>query len=289
MPSLPHRDQIDQSHLETLSECPWCRSEARIKLFVENGFDYVQCLACKLIYLGTRLKEDFVSRIYDSNSYHGAASAEWTLRVGQKRLALLGRLDRSLRIHEDGCGAGGFAAACRDAGHEITASDVGSDAAQRARTLFGVEVRAGSLAAMAIPDSSLDVVASFNLLSHLYRPWEYMREVARVLAPNGTWLFRTGDRSGRMRNVRRGQWSAPEHVFHYPIGVLADMMSTAGLRLVRTAPAFDSDYPYFLFDYSRSAIGFRKRVAQRLCSASVLAWTLLHLPKDDIYGFAAHR
>jgi hypothetical protein len=129
-------------------------------------------------------------------------------------------------------------------------------------------------------ESSVDVFASFNLLSHVYLPWEYLKRVSHLLVPDGRLLLRTGDRSGSFRNLRWGQWSAPEHVFHYNASILREMMNAAQLTVERIIPAFDSDYPYFLYDYSHGSQPSRLRKAARLaCGLSVLTWNTLGLKK----------
>jgi len=283
MVTMPPIERFNLDQLETIAVCPWCESDRHEPLFHEKGFPVVQCAGCSLIYLRTRLKEEFVHLIYDDAAYHAAADRAWVKRTGEKRLDLLGPLPEGTRIFEDGAGAGGFIAASLARGHRASGCDLGADAVRTAKDLFGVDLHHGTLASLGLPDASFDVVANFNLMSHLYAPWDYLKEVRRILADDGVLLIRTGLRDGVMKFVRRGQWSEPEHVFHYTSRVLRDMLSGAGLRVDRIVPAFDSDFPYLVYDFSRGGTSSLRRLAHALCGCSCLAWTILGLPKDDAF------
>jgi hypothetical protein len=109
------------------------------------------------------------------------------------------------------------------------------------------------------------------------------KEVKRLLREDGIFFCRTGLRDGLMKLVRRGDWSSPEHVFHYTRRALVGMLDAAGLEVCGIRPAFDSDFPYFLYDFSREGSSPAKRLARQVCGYSVLAWTLLGFPKDDVF------
>jgi SAM-dependent methyltransferase len=291
MPTMPTIDRFHARQLDVIEVCPWCRCRRRAHLFDENGFPHVQCGDCSLIYLAIRLKEEFLPLIYDDATYHSAADPAWIKRTGEKRLDLLEPIVPGARILEDGAGAGGFLAACLARGYRAMGCDCGADAARTARALFGVELHQGTMSSLGLPDASFEVVAAFNLLSHLYAPWDYLREVRRLLVDDGRLILRTGLRDGVMKHVRRGHWSAPEHVFHSTRRSLTQMLDGAGLEVVRIVPAFDSDYPYLLFDLSRAkgAPPSARRLAREVCGWSSLVWTLLGLPKDDAFIIARPR
>lgn len=286
MLTMPSVDQFETDQLETVEECPWCESPRRTYVFAEKGYPHFQCADCSLIYLGTRLKEEFVPLIYDNDAYHAAVDCAWVKRTGEKRLNLLGPLPPGSRIFEDGAGAAGFLAACQARGHQATGCDLGLDAVRTAKELFDVDLQHGTMTSLGLPDASLDVMANFNLMSHLYEPWAYLEEARRILTDDGLLFIRTGLRDGPMKYVRRGEWSAPEHVFHYTRRALEQMLSHAGFRIERIAPAFDSDFPYFLYRFGQGGNSRLHRLGRKISGYSAFAWTLLKLPKDDVFIFA---
>lgn len=287
MPVMPPISNFSSSELECVSVCPYCRGAEAVDLFVEQGFPYVQCSACSLIYLRIRVKPEFVHRIYDG-PYHSSNNVPYARVQARKRLALVGALRPGARVVEDGAGNGAFVRAAIDAGYDAMGCDLGKSSIELAKTLFDVPLVHGPLEALGLADASVDLLVSFNLLSHLYQPWSYIKTVARLLAPGGRWLCRTGDRSHVMAWVGRGHWSAPEHVFHFTGPLLQRMVREAGLEWLWQRPAFDSDFPYAFIRYSRPATTRLRRVAALTSSVLIRSWTACRLPKEDIF-FLAER
>ena len=276
MPHMPHINEISADKLETLSACPYCSSTEHRFMFEENGFPYLSCKGCRLIYLKTRIREQHLDLIYNDESYHSIESPEYQLMIGKKRLALFGKLPEGGRIHEDACGSGFFAKACVDQGLNLTASDLGDDSINKSKQAYGIDVQKGSLEDLKIASASLDALASFNLISHLYQPWDYFSEIERILKPGGLAVMRTGNRKGFFYYLGWGHWSAPEHVFHVDEYVMKRMAEQAGLVLEKVKPAFDSDFP-FIFDPPKS------KVIRKVASITVRAWAKLSLPSDDAF------
>jgi len=289
MPLMPSIHTFDEGHLESLSSCPWCDSTAAHRLFEEKGYPYDECASCGLIFLSTRLRRDAVRELYDSTTYNASRDLRFERRRAEKQLAMVLPLPPGARVFEHGAGIGCFVSVCRQAGLEAAGCDLGQSSVEDAKRLNGVDLVLGDLDAVPLAPGSLDLFVSFNVLSHLYEPWRYFERIERLLKPGGRLFLRTGDRTGRMRRVRWGDWSAPQHVFHYHRELLRSMMKRAGLNVTKIAPAFDSDYPYFLYDFSRDTSTAVRRVAGRVCSYTILAWTLLGLPKDDVYIVGERR
>jgi SAM-dependent methyltransferase len=283
MRNMPTVTEFTPEQLETLHTCPFCASSRPQYLFTERGFNYQQCGSCSLIFLGTRVRPEFIGKVYDAEGYHSAEPTAATRRTAEKRMALLGSLPAGARIVEDGAGDGLFVAACRKAGYDAFGCDLGADAVAKAARVNDVELRHCTLDGLGLADDSLDAVACFNLLSHLYEPWAYMREVSRILRPGGVWLTRVGDKTGWKKRLARGNWSAPEHVYHFPIQLVVKMAAEAGLVLTFERPAFDSDFPQVLSALGRGRGGALGTVVRRAAQASLLTWMALRLPRDDYY------
>jgi SAM-dependent methyltransferase len=57
-----------------------------------------------------------------------------------------------------------------------------------------VEVRQGNLAALPLPDASVDVVVNFQVIEHLWDQAQFVAECARVLRPRGVLMVSTPNR-----------------------------------------------------------------------------------------------
>jgi SAM-dependent methyltransferase len=97
-------------------------------------------------------------------------------------------------VLDAGCGTGyGSAELARVAGR-VVGVDVDADAVAYARSRYGgenVEFEAMDVASLAFDDASFDVVVSFETIEHLPDRDAFLREVARVLRPEGTFVVST--------------------------------------------------------------------------------------------------
>jgi SAM-dependent methyltransferase len=175
---------------------------------------------------------------------------------------------------------------CRRNGFDAVGCDLGGDSVRVAAKYFSVELAEGSIDSLGLEEQSLDVVAGFNLLSHIYRPWVYVREVERVLNPGGVWLVRTGDRTGWRKRVGWGSWSAPEHIYHYTRRFLEEIIQDTGMKIDWIRPAFDSDYPYLIWRIVEKFPKIFKPSAKRVAGYFHYFWTICRFPREDIYILA---
>jgi SAM-dependent methyltransferase len=279
---MPAITEFEPSQLETLTACPFCNCASVDYLFSERGFTYVECRSCRLIFLSTRLREEQLGLLYDSDGYHSAQPSAANRRTAQKRVQLLGSLPAGARVVEDAAGDGLFVRACLEHGYSATGCDLGKDAVAKALLASNVQLANCTLEGLSLEAGSVDAVASFNLLSHLYRPWDYVQLVARALRPGGVWLTRVGDKTGWKKLLARGAWSAPEHVFHFPLALIERMAQAAGLELELARPAFDSDFPETIARLGKRG-GLPGRLGRGASQLALGAWIVLRLPRDDYY------
>lgn len=131
----------------------------------------------------------------------------------QMYLELLGRLKArraiadGMKLLEVSCGRGGGLAAIREAEPQIDA--VGLDVAEAAiafcRSSYGTSERlnfiVGNALELPFADASFDVVLNVEASNDYPDRGQFFREVARVLKPDGVFLYTDTVRSGRQREM----------------------------------------------------------------------------------------
>jgi SAM-dependent methyltransferase len=137
------------------------------------------------------------------------------------------------RTLELGCGPGRFVALLSSLGHEV----VGVDPLEfpdwaLLRDRPGVTLESGLVAeALPFEDASFDHVACIGALLYFDDPEQAMREMRRVVRPNGRLVIRTPN-SGNLYTRRTGRRLDPSSRRLYSLDELATLVESTGFRVV---------------------------------------------------------
>src|SRR3954454_19659677 len=110
------------------------------------------------------------------------------------RYTFAARLARGKRVLDAGCGAGYGSAELAHAGQSVVGIDCAADAVGFARENYrlpNLQFEQASCTALPHKDSSFDLVVGFEVIEHLDNWRDFLREVRRVLAPNGQFIVST--------------------------------------------------------------------------------------------------
>ena len=127
-----------------------------------------------------------------------------------ERLKTNRTLDKRLKLLEVSCGrGGGLAAFVKEAPDEfdVTGLDVAPSAIAFCRRTYGENEHrhfvAGSALSLPFPDAAFDVVLNVEASNDYGDRRQFFREVARVLKPDGIFLYTDSFRSARVDEVHR--------------------------------------------------------------------------------------
>lgn len=137
------------------------------------------------------------------------------------------RMARDRRVLDAGCGSGyGAAALAREAG-EVLAIDVAQDAIDYAQRHFqNPRLRFERASCLQIPasDGSFDLVVAFEIIEHLHDWRAFLREVRRVLSPQGQFLVSTPNQR-YYAEARAGSGPNPFHVHEFGFAEFRDELA----------------------------------------------------------------
>lgn len=98
-------------------------------------------------------------------------------------------------VLEAGSGEGYGADMIASVATKVTGVDYDTGAVEHVRARYPrVEMIQGNLAALPLPDASVDVVVNFQVIEHLWDQGQFLRECLRVLRPGGELLISTPNR-----------------------------------------------------------------------------------------------
>jgi len=203
--------------------CQVCGS-AKVADYVRHDEGrYPRCPDCGLIF-NAQSDQLFAQalRKYDSASYFAGYERRLArkLRAAREQLDLVQTFVASGTLLNIGCGAGDTLVAAREAGSDAIWLDVGAYSVRHCRKL-GFDVIQASLTDIGLRDASVDVVAMWDVLEHIPCTAAGLREVARVLRPDGiaAAVVPSGEylKAHLLRRTHqnyRGEWAKTHFVYH---------------------------------------------------------------------------
>lgn len=170
----------------------------------------------------------------------GLAEENYWFRRHEVAYEQLMELCAGRRVLEAGCGEGYGADMLAGVASQVIGLDYDESAIAHVKARYPrVDMRAGNLAELPLPDASVDVVVNFQVIEHLWDQGQFLRECARVLTPGGRLLISTPNRitfsPGRDTPLN------PFHTRELNSAELTELLVAAGFTVERTAGVFHGE------------------------------------------------
>jgi SAM-dependent methyltransferase len=272
----------------------------------------VKCRFCGLVYQNPRPTSAEMAvhypPEYESFATGPANKASWALRQAinygnAKRIRIVTRYRRCGRLLDVGCAAGVFLNSMRAVGQwDVFGVEINAYAAELARERYQLNVRVGTLEQAAFPDDFFDVVTMWDVLEHLHEPLASLREIYRILKPDGLILVRVPNLDSRDASLFGRYWAgldAPRHLFVFNQHTLSALLQATGFR-IRTLNSGIGAYTTFLLSLRfwcaartrpnglcQSIIRFLYHPAMRLLSGPIFYLRSLGLQGPSLVVVAA--
>ncbi len=182
---------------------------------------WLECVGCGLGYFdpGVAGSAKFYAALGRSQQYYSTTRWEFT--------ETLKRLPREPDVVDVGCGDGFFLSLV--GGTRKRGLELNPDAVRRAREK-GLDVREGLLPVL--QDASADAVTMFQVLEHVERPAEVLRDAARVLRPGGRLFIAVPNDEAYIGRALHDPLNAPpHHPLRWRAGALRHVPKVAPLDL----------------------------------------------------------
>jgi SAM-dependent methyltransferase len=245
----------------------WCDPDAGLVPFIAG---YLRCTACESLVCALAPVASTAGVHDDTTDFYGARY--WTHHQtdvhGLPEIRERSRSDlaerciywlRALlecrrppaRLLELGAAHGGFLRLAGLAGFEATGLEMSPSIVRFARRTFDVDMQLGPLEAAGIEDDAFDIVVAFDVLEHFDDPEAALREIRRVVRPDGIVLLQTPDYPVTDAQALLAAHSpflahltAPEHVYLFSKCAAADILARTGFPSVAFLPPI---YGYDMF------------------------------------------
>jgi 2-polyprenyl-3-methyl-5-hydroxy-6-metoxy-1,4-benzoquinol methylase/ribosomal protein S27E len=185
-------------------DCPACGSSEKVQRFTKNGMRYVACAHCETLYVSPRPTAEVLGWFYQGSPNY----AYWNTHVfpasepARRQRIFVPRVDRLLdmckrhgvqteALLEVGIGFGTFCSELksRNVFKRVVGVEPTPDLAQTCRDR-GIEVIEKPVELIDSAEVGLfDVVASFEVIEHLFSPRDFVEQMLRLLKPGGLMML----------------------------------------------------------------------------------------------------
>jgi 2-polyprenyl-3-methyl-5-hydroxy-6-metoxy-1,4-benzoquinol methylase len=182
--------------------CPACGSESSRRAFQKYTLDYVACSACETIYMNPRPSRVLLEMYYSTSENYDYwnkhifpasenARREKIFRPRARRVTEICRRYGvpARTLLEVGAGFGTFCEEMRGVGafEQVIAIEPNPGLAESCRRR-GIDVIEEPIEQVTLEQGHADVIASFEVLEHLFCPRDFLEKCARLLQPGGMFI-----------------------------------------------------------------------------------------------------
>ena len=241
--------------------------------FSGGPFTFVKCSRCGLVYLNPRPSADELGELNQSMWERWSISEQTKEYIGSPRTArstypeILKELKRQKPqkgdLLEVGSGQGGFLKACQDDGWNTYGVDISEECVAYARNHHGIRnVLAVDLLEADFNEDIFDVVVMNHLIEHLIDPQAYLKEIHRILNPNGILCISTPNIDSLSARLFGRYWQAlfvPLHLVLFSPATLSQMLRGTDYSVLKISHFSRTTNTYILLRSMACVVGVALR------------------------------
>jgi 2-polyprenyl-3-methyl-5-hydroxy-6-metoxy-1,4-benzoquinol methylase len=223
--------------------CPLCGGGEWRRLFVKNGFTFVRCKNCDLVFSNPQVREDLVEVEYrtgDSNDIWvevllSPRQMEMDTAKFASLLEELEPLRGDGRILDVGCSIGLFLKLAQQRGWDGIGIEFSDRARRYAVDELGLDVLATPLDELEWPPGSFDVVTLNSVIEHLNEPARMLTQIHRLLKPGGALYVITPNVDSlacRLLHERAATFDGRNHLVYFSPRTLTRALESQGFRVL---------------------------------------------------------
>ena len=223
--------------------CPCCGSRDYRPFLACNGFGFVKCRSCAIVFQNPRPVFDDVRRRYAADYFSYELTNESTffglMRLGLDDIRFREQDERKARTPRTfldiGCATGMLIESMKGEGWDARGVDVCRESAEYGRQHRGVDIFPGTLDEARFADGQFGVVHFSHLIEHVPDPRGFLGEVRRILAPGGYAVITTPNIDGLQARLFGKAWRSAiaDHLVLFSKKTLA--RACRGVRLRNSA------------------------------------------------------
>jgi SAM-dependent methyltransferase len=272
-------------------DCPLCGGSSHRTLFEKQGFTFVRCDDCRLVFVNPQVREDVVLEEYrtaaTNDLWFDVLTSERQLVLDREKFAevldLLEPYRGGGRLLDVGCSIGLFLDLAREGGWSGVGLEFAPRALAYAREELGLEVLDVPLEEAGFEPESFDAVGLLSVLEHTNEPRRMLEDVARVLRPGGAVYVvvpNVESLACRVLHERARTFDGRNHLVYFSPATLTELFDRAGFDVAHVATkvaSFDPVAEHLAYEEPYSDAELEDEVPRRILAALEPHLDELHL------------
>jgi SAM-dependent methyltransferase len=237
----PATGMLAERYARTI-DCPLCDSAGYAPIFVKNGFTFVRCDDCGLVFSNPQVDESLVL-----DEYRGGVSNDLWVDVltSPRQLELdrakFGEILDELEPHRGGgrlldvgTSIGLFLDLARSRGWDGVGTEFGERALAYARDELGLDVGDEPLDQAGFEPESFDVITLLSVLEHINDPKAMLAQVRALLKPGGALFLivpNVDSLACRVLHEKAATFDGRNHLIYLSPRTLPQLLDRAGFEV----------------------------------------------------------
>lgn len=228
------------------NSCPVCGRKNPSEFYAMKGYLLLRCLNCGMVwdpYTSENLESVYVENYFvNENPKGGYANYFEGMNINKKTFfERIKRINSKVvtkgKMLDVGSALGDSLIEAKKLGwKDVYGVELSEFAAKKAEKR-GLDVKNGTLMEAKYPSDHFDVVTIQDVIEHMPDPITEMKEVKRILKPNGIVFIVTPDIGGFWQKILGPSWyhyKPGEHIMYFSQKTLFKMLNDRGFRNIET-------------------------------------------------------
>lgn len=240
-------------------ECRLCKSK-KLSVFLSlKDFKLLKCSSCQIIFIdpfpSATLQKEANRELYGRQM----VQKEYWKKLPQlkrrvkKAVTELQKFKKDGKLLDVGCGFGLFLEMAKEAGFKVYGVEMEKETVKAVQEKFGLKnIYQKNIKEIGFPERYFDVITLFDILEHLENPEVILKELKKLLKPNGVLVVQSPNIKSIMFKLTKEKWNwllFPNHLYHFTPKSLASLLNDSGYKIIYRKTFDDiSEFNYNLLD-----------------------------------------
>lgn len=177
-------------------DCPLCHYKKYHGLFIKNGYTFVRCLRCTLVYVNPQIDQTLIHNLYKKSRASDlwakimsfTEEKKWKTEYYNGHIKLINKYttrSKTKRLLDVGCGMGHFMEIANRDGWQVEGIELNKRSVEYIKKKYGFRIYQEEIRHAPLKDDHYDVITMYGILEHLNDPFQAVKTLYKKLKKGG--------------------------------------------------------------------------------------------------------